>query len=98
MALRYCPPWGAGFTGDKEMRFSEIAAEAPRYGVEFRRVLGRDGADHGWVVERGDGLRAVVYRIGPRLWSACCGAVRFTGTQGNAAHWALDVVANGDPV
>jgi hypothetical protein len=71
------------------MRFSQIAAEAPRYGVEFRRVLGRDGSDHGWVVERGDGLRAVVYRLGPRLWSACCGAVRFTGTQANAAHWRL---------
>ena len=69
-----CPPWGAGFTGAKKMRFAEIAAEAPRYGVEFRRVLGRDGSDHGWVVERGDGLRAVVYRLGPRLWSACCGS------------------------
>ncbi len=35
------------------MRFSEIVAEAPRYGVEFRQVRGRDGSDHGWVVERG---------------------------------------------
>ena len=79
------------------MRFSDIVAEAPRYGVAFRQVRGRDGSDHGWVVERGDGLRAVVYRIGPRRWSACCGADRFVGTQGNAAHWALDQVANADP-
>jgi len=80
------------------MRFSEIVAEAPRYGVEFRQVRGRDGSDHGWVVTRqADDVRAVVYRLGPQLWSACCGSGRFVGTQGNAAHWALDQVANADP-
>lgn len=80
------------------MRFADIVAEAPRYGVAFRQVRGRDGSDHGWVVERqADDVRAVVYRLGPRLWSACCGPVRFVGTQGNAAHWALDQVANADP-
>lgn len=81
------------------MRLSAVAAEAPLYGVMFRPLRGLDGSDHGWVVVRDrDNFRAVVYRVGPRLWAAQCGSGRFTGTQGNAAHWALDQVANADPV